>query len=160
MYFIGVFIRYCACWRQLLCTAYWKIMDLSTKNNKGLKFWKENYKKTLGLFFFFLFSKDTSPATVCIDPNTDYSAESYWVTVAAQSMKTRLRTAWKIPQKWLWEPCWMLNSVKITKLFNCSKSSSDALLKHRLDTGVINSVKSVILCFIFLFVFTLAVLVL
>jgi len=42
-----------------------------------------------------IFAKDTSPATLRIDPNTDYSAESYWVTVT-QSMKKRLQTAWKL----------------------------------------------------------------
>lgn len=53
----------------------------------------------------------------------------------------------------------MLDNVKITKLFNRSKSGSDTLRRHRLHAGVINSAESVILLF-FSFVFTLAALVL
>lgn len=125
--------RYCACWRQPLCQPY--------RKRKVTKAW--NFKKKIiniedGVGFFLLSSKGTSPAAVCIDSNTDRSAESYWVTVTAQSMKIRLQTTWKIFQKWLWEPCWMLNSVKNTKLFNWSKFSSVALHRHRLYAGAIN----------------------
>lgn len=51
--------------------ALWK-----KKSDKGLNF----KKKIINLedeVVFILCSKDTSPAAVCIDSNTDYSAESY-----------------------------------------------------------------------------------